>query len=77
MLADIQTDGQTRSSIQLVCFTCFMFVLMQGRRSQGIIGRGDIKEDWRSGGRCPSGVHGRAPVGGLVDEVPQKLKLFL
>ena len=28
---------------------------------------GDIKEDWRSGGRkSPSGVHGRAPVGGKL-----------
>ena len=38
---------------------------------------GDIKEDWESGGRkSPSGVRGGAPVGGLGDEVPQKLKLF-
>jgi len=53
---------------------------------------GDIKEDWRSGGRkSPSGVHGwrpgrgsspsrvrgGAPVEGLGDKVPQKLKLLL
>jgi len=38
---------------------------------------GDIKEDWRSGGRkSPSGVRGGAPVGGLGDKVPQKLKFF-
>ena len=39
---------------------------------------GDMKEDWGSGERrSPSGVRGGAPVGGLGDEVPQKLKLFL
>jgi len=36
---------------------------------------GDIKEDW--GVRTPAGSRGRAPVEGLGDEVPQKLKLFL
>ena len=39
---------------------------------------GDIKEDWESGGRkSTSGVRGGAPVEGLGDKVPQKLKLFL
>jgi len=39
---------------------------------------GDIKEDWGSGGwKSPSGVRGGAPVRGLGDEFPQKLKLFL
>ena len=34
---------------------------------------GDTKEDWGSGGRkSPSGVQGRAPVGSLGDEVPQR-----
>ena len=38
---------------------------------------GDIKEDRESGERkSPSGVRGRAPVGSMSDEVPQKLKLF-
>ena len=38
---------------------------------------GDIKEDCGSGGRkSPSGVRDGAPVGGLGDKVPQKLKLF-
>jgi len=39
---------------------------------------GDIKEDWGLGdGSPPSGSRGRSPVGGLGDELPQKLKLFL
>ena len=39
---------------------------------------GDIKQDWGSGdGSPPAGPTGRALVGGLGDEVPQKLKLHL
>jgi len=38
---------------------------------------GDIKEDWGLGdGSPPEGYRGRAPVGGLGDDVPQKLKIF-
>ena len=39
---------------------------------------GDIKEDWGSGRRSPpTESRGGALVGGLGDEVPQKLKLFV
>jgi len=39
---------------------------------------GNIKEDWGLGdGSPPAGSRGRAPVGSLEDEVPQKLKLFV
>ena len=39
---------------------------------------GDIKEDWGLGdGSPPAGSRGRALVGGMGDEVPQKLKLFV
>jgi len=61
-----------------ICLSVFVCVCicLQWRRSHSIIG-GDIKEDWGPGGRkSPSGVQGRAPVGGLGDKVPEKLKLF-
>ena len=39
---------------------------------------GDIKEDWGLGdGSPPARSMGIAPVEGLGDEVPQKLKFFL
>jgi len=77
------TSSVTNASsvdVQAVCWPAWDDVLMivhnQWRRSHRIIG-GDIKEDWGSGGRkSPSSVRGGAPVGGLEDEVPQKLKLF-
>ena len=77
------TSSVTNASsvdVQAVCWPAWDDVLMivhnQWRRSHRIIG-GDIKEDWGSGGRkSPSSVRGGAPVGGLEDEVPQKLKHF-
>jgi len=70
-----------RQGIVVVCLLSFQFlfdvIFRQRRRSHRIIG-GDIKENWESGGqKSPTGSRGRAPVGGLGDEVPPKLKLFV
>ena len=51
-------------------------VIRQRRRSHRIIGGGHKGRLGVWGTEVPSGVRGRAPVGGLGDEVLQKLKLF-
>jgi len=45
------------------------------RQPRASISQGDIKED--RGSETQAGSRGGALVGGLGDEVPQKLKLFL
>ena len=56
-----------------VCLCLYLFAMASISQDYWV----DIKEDWGPGGRkSPSGVQGRAPVGGLGDKVPEKLKLF-